>query len=138
MPNPYDPEQLTTVLEQLLEEHNESYRQASLRAGLDHAALGRYIRDQQRPSRGSLLMLADHFGVNPNDLLELAGYDSLAIFEREASDIQGLSHPVRALLDDLQSIADPVLRKRLAEAMRLLIAAYCHRKSPTAIDPCDE
>lgn len=126
MPKPYDAKRLADVFKRLLKEHNESYREASLRSGLDHAAIGRYIREEQRPSRGSVLVLADHFGINPNELLELAGYKPLAIFEREPADLEGLSPAVRGLLDDLESIADPVLRKRLAEAMRLLIAGYAH------------
>ncbi len=133
MPKPYDPERLAAVFKRLLEEHNESYREASLRAGLDHATLGRYIREKQRPSRSSLLVLADHFGVNPNDLLELAGYDPLEIFEREAADLEGVSPAVRALVDDLERIPDPVLRKRLAEAMQLLLAGYLSDSSPTAV-----
>jgi len=133
MPKPYDPERLAAVFRRLLEEHNESYREASLRAGLDHATLGRYIRDKQRPSRSSLLVLADHFGVNPNDLLELAGYDPLEIFEREATDLEGVSPAVRALVDDMERIPDPVLRKRLAEAIQLLLAGYLSDSSPTAV-----
>jgi transcriptional regulator with XRE-family HTH domain len=133
MPKPYDAKRLAAVFKRLLEEHNESYREASLRAGLDHAAVGRYIREEQRPSRGSILVLADHFGVNPNDLLELAGYKPLAIFEREPADLEDLSPSVRALLDDLESIADPVLRRRLAEAVRLLIAGYLDDTSPTTV-----
>ncbi len=136
MPKPYDPERLANVLRQLLEEHNESYREASLRAGLDHAAVGRYIREDQRPSRGSILLLADHFGVNPNDLLELAGYKPFGIFEREPAALEGLSPAVRGLLDDLESVPDPVLRKQLAQAMRLLVAGYLEGDSPTAVpDP---
>lgn len=135
MPKPYDPDRLTAVLEGLLAEHNESCREASLNAGLDHGALGRYIRDEKRPSRGSVLALADHFGVNPNDLLELAGYKRMQIFERRSADLEGLSIEVRNLLEDLESISDPVLRKRLAEAVRLLLAGYVQGEHPTDIVP---
>ena len=120
----YDPTELIDALEGLLEAHNESWREASIRAGLDHGALGRYIRDKRRPSRGSLLVLADHFGVNPNELLTRAGYEPMAMFEREPVELEGLSPEVKGIVTDLEQIADPVLRRRLAEAVRLLIAGY--------------
>jgi hypothetical protein len=43
---------------------------------------------------------------------------------------------VRGLLDDLESVPDPVLRKQLAQAMRLLVAGYLEGDPPTAVpDP---
>ncbi len=124
----YDPTELIALLEGLLTEHNESWREASLRAGLDHGAIGRYIRDQRRPSRGSLLVLADHFRVNPNTLLTRAGYDPMEMFERESIDPDRYSPQVRRLADDLQRIGDPVLRRRLAESLRFLIEAHLPEK----------
>ncbi|RLC56549.1 MAG: hypothetical protein DRI79_04495 [Chloroflexi bacterium] len=120
----YDPTRLVATLERLLAERNESYREASLRAGLDHGAVRRYVRDGRRPSRDSLLALADHFGVNPNDLLVLAGYPPMQMFEREPADLNQLSPDVRSVVEDLERIGDPVLRRRLAEAIRLLIGGY--------------
>jgi len=120
----YDPSQLVPVLEKLLEERNESYRQASLQAGLDHGALGRYLRDKKRPSLNALFLLADHFDVNPNDLLVLADYPPLKMFEREPGNLDQVSPHVRALAEDLERIGDPVLRRRLAQAARLLIAGH--------------
>ncbi len=95
-----------------------------MRSGLDHQALRRYVVVSQRPSRPSLLAMADHFGVNPNDLLVLAGFPPMKIFERAVVDPQSIPSEIRPLLKDLQRIADPVLRRRLVEAMRLLIAGY--------------
>lgn len=120
----YDPTRLITALEGLLAARNESYREASLQAGLDHGAVRRYLRDRRRPSRDSLLVLADHFEVNPNDLLVLAGYPPMRVFEREPADLNLLSPAVRLVVEDLERIADPVLRRRLAEAIRLLIEGY--------------
>ncbi len=73
----YDRTGLIQALEELLAERNESMREASLGAGLDHGAIRRYVRYGRRPTRDSLLLLADHFEVNPNDLLELAGYERM-------------------------------------------------------------
>lgn len=130
----YDPAPLIAVMEGLLVERNESYREASLRSGLDHGAVRRYMRDNKRPSRGSLLVLSDHFGLNPNDLLTLAGYRPMKMFERDAVDLAGLTPDVRQLTDDLERIGDPVLRRRLTEALRLLIAGYLEEKEPDRSD----
>jgi len=126
----YDPARLVAVLEKLLTERNESYREASLRSGLDHGAVRRYMRDDQRPSRGALLALADHFEVNPNDLLVRAGYQPMKMFERDTVALTGLTSDVRQLADDLERIGDPVLRRRLTEALRLLIAGYLAEGTP--------
>ncbi len=123
----YDPTRLIEALEGLLAERNESYREASLRAGLDHGALYRFLQMRKRPSPRSLLMLADHFAVNPNDLLVLAGYPPLAMFERKPADMDNLSPDVRLLVEDLEQIGDPALRKRLVEAIRLLLKEYIEK-----------
>ena len=120
----YDSGPLGECLKALLAEHNESYRQASLQSGLDEQALRRYIVMGQRPSRPSLLAMADHFDVNPNDLLVLAEFPPMKIFERAIVDPESIPSEIRPLLKDLQRIPDPVLRRRLVEAMRLLIAGY--------------
>ena len=120
----YDPRPLAEFLKALLKERNESYREASLRAGLDHGAIHRYIHRRQRPTRTSLLALADHFGVNPNDLLVRAGYPPMEMFDRLALEPQTMPSDIRPLVEDLRRIADPVLRRRLVEAMRFLIAGY--------------
>jgi len=73
----YDLEPLVRLLEHLRAERNESYREASLNAGLDLEAVRRYCVQRQRPQMQALIVLADHFGVNPNDLLEVAGYRPL-------------------------------------------------------------
>ena len=74
---PYDRAALAEYLEGLRRNRNESFRQAALRSGLDHGALLRYTKKHQRPTRESCIALADHFGVNPNEILTRAGYDPL-------------------------------------------------------------
>ena len=120
----YDPKQLVPVLEELLEKKNESYREASLKAGLDHGSMRRYLRDGKRPSMNALFLLANHFDVNPNTLLVLADYPPMRMFEREPADLDKLTPDVRRLAEDLERIGDPTLRWRLAAALRLLIAGY--------------
>jgi transcriptional regulator with XRE-family HTH domain len=82
----YDPIRLGQVLDELRQGRNESYREASLNAGLDHGALRRYICDGRRPQRQALIALADHFGVNPNELLPLAGYPPMKHAQQQTPD----------------------------------------------------
>jgi len=74
--------------------------------------------------------LADHFEVNPNDLLVRADYQPMKMFERDTVALTGLTSDVRQLADDLERIGDPVLRRRLTEALRLLIAGYLAEGTP--------
>lgn len=120
----YDPQPLIDMLEALRAERNESYREASMFAGLDHQSMRRYCVRRQRPQRQALLALADHFEVNPNDLLTLAGYQAMELFERADADPDSLPADIRPLIEDLRQIADPMLRRRLIEAIRLLLAEY--------------
>ena len=118
----FDSQRLAEVLDRLRRARNESFREASLRAGLDAGALRRYVVNRQRPAPEALFALAHHFEVNPNDLLELAGYDRIPLLDQPPRDM--LPAEVRPLVDDLARIPDPGLRQRLVRAIRLLIAGY--------------
>jgi transcriptional regulator with XRE-family HTH domain len=120
----YDPIRLGQVLDELRQGRNESYREASLNAGLDHGALRRYICDGRRPQRQALIALADHFGVNPNELLPLAGYPPMKLFERVVVDPDSLPPDIGGLVEDLQRIPDRAQRRKLVEAVRVLLAGY--------------
>lgn len=117
----YDPKPLATLLERWLEERDLSQRQASLEAGLDRGALSRFIGEGRRPSRHSLIMLADYFGVNPNRLLELVGYESLEIFETAR---EGIPPEVAGLVERLQAIADPVQRSKVIAALEVILDGW--------------
>ena len=120
----YDPVCLAQVLDELRQSRNESYREASLNAGLDHGALRRYICDGRRPQRQALIALADHFSINPNELLPLAGYPPMKLFEREAVDPDSLTSDIGGLVEDLQRIPDRIRRRKLVEAVRVVLAGY--------------
>jgi transcriptional regulator with XRE-family HTH domain len=120
----YDPTRLAQVLDELRQGRNESYRETSLNAGLDHGALRRYICDGRRPQRQALIALADHFGVNPNELLPLAGYPPMKLFKRVAVDPDSLPSDIGGLVEDLQRIPDRAQRRKLVEAVRVLLAGY--------------
>ena len=120
----YDPVCLAQVLDELRQSRNESYREASLNAGLDHGALRRYICDGRRPQRQALIALADHFSINPNELLPLAGYPPMKLFERVAVDPDSLPSDIGGLVEDLQRIPDRIRRRKLVEAVRVVLAGY--------------
>ena len=120
----YDPVCLAQVLDELRQSRNERYREASLNAGLDHGALRRYICDGRRPQRQALIALADHFSINPNELLPLAGYPPMKLFERVAVDPESLPSDIGGLVEDLQRIPDRAQRRKLVEAVRVLLAGY--------------
>lgn len=120
---PYDPQPFIARLEQLLVERNETMREAGLKAGLDHQAVRRYLNGQ-RPTRTSLLILADHFEVNPNEFLQLAGYKPLKIFEIRTESAEALPPEAVDVAKDIARIPDPGTRKAVAQAIRTLLKKY--------------
>lgn len=129
----YDPEPFRELLRMLLSKSGESYRQASLAAGLPHNAIFKYLRGV-RPGRDACVALADHFGVNPNELLQAAGYEPIHFFDRSATESGELSPEVKALAAQLQQIKDPVARRRVMEVMETLINAYLQAAEPQAAE----
>ncbi len=120
---PYDPEPIRNRLRELLARKNESMREASLRSGLDHQAVRR-IMTGQRPNITSCVLIARHFDINPNELLELAGWPAMEAFSLGNPDLQNLPPEAAAVALDLARIKDPGTRKQVAEAIRTLLAKY--------------
>jgi hypothetical protein len=120
----YDAEPFNRRINELLAQHNESYREASLRAGLDHQAIRRYVVVGRRPDRESCIVLADHFGLNPNELLQLAGYKPLKLFDIETVSAEALPPEVVDLALDLAKLPDPSTRKAVVQAIRTLLKKY--------------
>lgn len=119
----YDPEPLIQRLKALLEQHNETYREASLTAGLDHQAVRR-ILDGHRPVMHICILFADHFNINPNELLELAGWPKLKAFDIQTSSAENLPIEAVDVALDIARISDPGTRKAVALAIRTLLKKY--------------
>jgi transcriptional regulator with XRE-family HTH domain len=119
----YNPKPFVKRLEQLLEEHNETWRDASLGAGLDHQTIRRYMNGH-RPDWQSLLMLADHFEINPNEFLQLAGYPTMKIFEVKTKSTEALPAGAVDVAMDIARIADPGTRKAVVQAIRTLLKYF--------------
>jgi transcriptional regulator with XRE-family HTH domain len=120
----YDPVPLRTRLQQLLKTRNESYREAALRAGLDHQAVRRILSVGQRPAIQTCILLADHFDLNPNEFLELAGHPALKIFEAKIASTKRLPPEAIEVAIDLAQIPNLGTRKAVAQAIRVLLKQY--------------
>ncbi len=116
----YDPEPFAALLRRLLAERGESHREASLKAGLDHGAVFRFAGSRRRPARESIFTLAEYFRVNPNMLLEVAGYEPMEIFEKAALELPEAG----GIVQRLKAIKDPVQRSRVIRALELLLDGW--------------
>ncbi|HXK43846.1 MAG TPA: hypothetical protein PKV82_13580 [Anaerolineae bacterium] len=123
----YDPQPLTALLQRLVAERGESLRKASLNAGLDRSALFRFTEEGRRPSRESLIVLGAYFGVNPNVLLELAGYTPLALF---AGAEQRVPPEMQGIVSRLLTIPDAVTRSRVISALEVLLEGWTMTEAP--------
>ena len=120
----YNPEPLRTRVEQLLVEHNESYREAALRAGLDHQAVRRILSVGQRPAVQTCILLADHFDLNPNEFLELAGHPILKVFEVKAANAERLPREAIDVALALARLSNPSTRKAVSAAILALLQQF--------------
>ena len=116
----YDPQPFITRLNELLKKQKESYREAALSSGLDHQAVRRILAGQQ-PSMTNCILLADHFGVNPNEFLALAGWPTLKAFETQAVSQEQLPPEVVEVALALAKVANPGTRKDVAASFLTLI-----------------
>ena len=119
----FNSEALTQRITKLLDYRNESLREAALESGLDHQALRRFMAGQ-RPNMIACILLADHFGVNPNELLQLAGWPALKVFDIQVTSAENLPPEAVDVAKDIARISDPRIRKDITEALRTLLAKY--------------
>lgn len=120
---PYNPEPLITRLNKLVEEHNESWREAATKSGLDYQSVRRYLGGR-RPHIMACILLANHYKINPNELLTLAGWPPMDVFEIKTESAEHLPPEAVDVARDVAKIADPGLRKEVAEAIRTLIKKH--------------
>jgi hypothetical protein len=119
----YKPQPLIERIHQLLEEKNENYREASLRAGLDNASIQR-ILSGQRPSLTTCVYLANHFEVNPNEFLELALWPRLEVFDVSFDTPGKLPIESVDVAMKIAKISDPKTRRKVADAIMVLLEKY--------------
>lgn len=119
----YDPQPMIDRILELCEERNESYREASLGSNLDHQAINR-IRKGQRPTIQNCIQLADHFEINPNELLILANWPPLKAFDIHADSVENLPPEAVEVAKDIAKIPDPGTRREVAKAVQTLLSKY--------------
>ncbi len=119
----YDPEPLKDRLTELLEQNKESYREAALKSGLDHQAVRRILAGN-RPQMHVCVLLADHFGRNPNELLELAGWPRLNVFEIQTASAENLPPEAVDVAKEIARIPDHSTRKTVADAILTLVRKH--------------
>jgi transcriptional regulator with XRE-family HTH domain len=110
-------------IKELLKEKNLTYREAALDAGLDHQGIRRILAGQQ-PSLTNCILLANYFGVNPNEFLLLAGWPTLKVFDVEIVKGEHLPQEAVDVALALSRISNPGSRKQIATAILGLISAY--------------
>jgi hypothetical protein len=119
----YNPEPLIARVTELLKQHNESFREASLKTGLDHQAIRR-LRAGNRPQMHVCILLADHFGINPNEMLQLAGWPTLKAFDIHTESAENLPPEAVDVAKEIARIPNPGTRKTVAEAILTLVRKY--------------
>ncbi len=119
----YDPKPFVARIKELLEERNLTSRAAALGARLDHQAMYR-IYDGKRPNMMACILLADYFELNPNELLDLAAWPTLEIFEVRTKNAEKLPPEAVDVAMDIAKIENPGVRKEVAKAIRTLLAQY--------------
>ena len=119
----YVSESFVDRIKELLKEKNLTYREAALDAGLDHQGIRRILAGQQ-PSLTNCILLANYFGVNPNEFLLLAGWPSLKVFDVEIVKGEHLPQEAVDVALALSKISNSGSRKQIATAILGLISAY--------------
>lgn len=119
----YKPQPMIDRILELCEERNESFREASLGSNLDHQAINR-IRGGQRPTIPNCIQLADHFEINPNELLILANWPPLKAFDIHAEDVENLPPEAVEVAKDIAKITNPGTRREVAKAIQTLLSKY--------------
>jgi hypothetical protein len=116
----YDVKKFREFVEPFLERRNESYRQASMSAGLDETAISRYFRGTQ-PVRDACIALADHFGINPNEMLEAAGYEPLHFFDRRLIDPNALPPDIEQFMGEIMKIENKSVRQEMVKTLHQVL-----------------
>ncbi len=120
---PFDPEPLMARLRELMTSFNESYRESSTRSGLDEQAVRRILAGQ-RPNITSCVLLANHFGVDPNEIITLAGWPEIEVFKVKTASADGLPPEAVEVAMDIAKIPDAGLRRQVADAIKLLLGKH--------------
>jgi hypothetical protein len=119
----YNPEPFVARMDQLMAEKNISMRYTGIESGLDHQAIRR-IKAGSQPDMMYCILLANFFDINPNELLQLAGWPTLKAFDIKRASAENLPPEAVDVALDIAKIPDPRTRRKVAEAVRVLLKEY--------------
>lgn len=124
----YDNTLFAARLKELLERRKETMREAALAAHLDHEAVFRIMKGT-RPNMMAAILLADHFGVNPNEFLKLTGWPTLELFDVQVdrashADELRLSPDALEVAVAVSRITDGNTRQKVVDAILALLQQY--------------
>lgn len=94
-----------------------------MRAGLDHAAIRR-IKAGQRPAVHTCVYLANHFGINPNEILGIAQWPELDIFSIETKSAENLPPEAVEVALRISQLENQGTRRKVADAILTLLEQY--------------
>jgi hypothetical protein len=84
----------------------------------------RRIRAGYRPNMPACILLSDHGGINPNELLMLAGWPALKAFVIHTESAAHLPPEAVQVAKEIARIPNPGTRKSVAEAILTLVKKY--------------
>jgi hypothetical protein len=84
----------------------------------------RRIRAGYRPNMPVCILLADHWGINPNELLMLAGWPTLKAFDIHTESAEHLPPEAVQVAKEIARIPNPGTRKTVSEAILVLVRKY--------------
>ena len=119
----YNPEPFLKRIDELMAEKNLSMRYVGIESGLDHQAIRR-LKDGDRPNITYCILLANFFDINPNELLELAQWPTLKVFDIKRASAENLPPEAVDVALDIARISDPGTRKQVAKAVRVLVKKH--------------
>jgi hypothetical protein len=97
------------------------------RTGRYHVGINavRRIRADYRPNMPVCILLADHWGINPNELLTtLAGWPALKAFDIQTESAAHLPPEAVEVAKEIGRIPNPGTRKAVAKVILVLVRKY--------------
>jgi hypothetical protein len=71
--------------------------------------------------RDACIALADHFGINPNKMLEAAGYEPLHFFDRRLVDPNAIPPDIEQLVGKIMEIENESMRSEMVETLQQVL-----------------
>jgi len=97
--------------------------EVSIDADLHHQAVRRFKKGM-RPTMLDCILLADYFDMNPNEMLNLAGWPALKVFSVQTENAEHLSPEAVNVALKISRIKKQAVRQKVAKAISTLAEQY--------------